>query len=234
MKLKNYIRKLFNDFNSNKKLKTLTAYVALLGFIFTLGYSVSVFNQNKKTELINININGLVYNMTTNSGESDDRILQLKANQIERFNITLTNLNNISTKYELIYDICSDSSCTSFVDYNKNISVTWNDEGESISGSIDAGTNNAKVIKIYTQNQASENLYIKLNLNAGYTWNDLTLKNQISTSGFEVGNNVDIIAYVDGVKVNQMPTGCGYTASVKAYSGTSEITAGKAEMTCNY
>ena len=76
MKLKNYIRKLFNDFNSNKKLKTLTAYVALLGFIFTLGYSVSVFNQNKKTELINININGLVYNMTTNSGESDDSILQ--------------------------------------------------------------------------------------------------------------------------------------------------------------
>ena len=57
MKLKDYVKKLFNDFNSNKKLKTLTAYVALLGFIFTLGYSVSAFNQNKKTELINININ---------------------------------------------------------------------------------------------------------------------------------------------------------------------------------
>ena len=55
----------------------------------------------------------LIFNMTTNSGTSDDIILHLQAGKIEVFNIELINLNKTEVKYELIYDVCSDSKCTS-------------------------------------------------------------------------------------------------------------------------
>ena len=237
MKIKEKIEKIQhfkNVFKNNKKLRNTLVFTILLGFIFTLGYSVSVFTQNKQNQLININVNGLVFNMTTNSGQSDDRVLELKANQIEEFSIKITNYNKVDTKYEVIYDICTDVNCTSFVDDNKNIAVTWNSNGEDLSGLLKKGTDNAKVVKIYTQNKSTQKVYIKLNLNAGYSWNELKLLNQIGTNGYNIGSNIDIEAYVNGVKVTEMPTGCAYTASVRAFNGTSEISSDNTYMTCNY
>lgn len=237
MKIKEKLEKIQhfkNVFKNNKKLRNTLVFTILLGFIFTLGYSLSVFTQNKKNQLININVNGLVFNMTTNSGQSDDRVLELKANQIEEFSIKITNYNKVDTKYEVIYDICTDVNCTSFVDDNKNIAVTWNSNGEDLSGLLKKGTDNAKVVKIYTQNKSTQKVYIKLNLNAGYSWNELKLLNQIGTNGYNIGSNIDIEAYVNGVKVTEMPTGCAYTASVRVFNGTSEISSDNTYMTCNY
>ena len=53
---------------------------------------------------IDTTINGCNCNITTNSGELNDRILHLQAGKIEQFNIILTNLNKIDVKYEFTYD----------------------------------------------------------------------------------------------------------------------------------
>lgn len=54
MKIKETIEKIkhFKDvFKNNKKLRNTLVFTILLGFIFTLGYSVSVFTQNKKKSI---------------------------------------------------------------------------------------------------------------------------------------------------------------------------------------
>ena len=94
---------------NDKRFKYTLFVTIMLLFISIIGYSLSFFN--KKVQCIKVN--DLVFNITTNSGESDDRILRLQAGKTESFTSTITNLNKIGTKCELIYDVCSDSNCTS-------------------------------------------------------------------------------------------------------------------------
>lgn len=56
----------------------------------------------------------------------------------------------------------------------------------------------------------------------------------INTIGIDNTDSLNIIAYVEGIKAFEAPTGCAYSATVKIYNGSEEITANKAYMTCNY
>ena len=84
----------------------------ILLFIFTLGYSLSMFTTSQNNKVANIKVNDLSFNITTNSGKSNDRILHLQAGKIEQFNIILTNLNKIDVKYEFTYELCNNQNCT--------------------------------------------------------------------------------------------------------------------------
>ena len=66
-------------------------------------YSLSFFNNNNSTLVANIKVNDLLFNITTNSDESDDRILRLQTGKTESFYVKLKNLNSINAKYELKY-----------------------------------------------------------------------------------------------------------------------------------
>ena len=229
--MKQKLTKFFNLIRNDKQAKTLTIITVLLLFVFTLGYSLSIFNGSNVKEVANINVNGLSFNMTTNSGESDDRVLHLQADKTEEFNVVLTNLNKVNTKYELIYELCSDSKCTST---NKSIpstiTVGKEEENTEINGIINS--NNKKEIVIVTNNESSTDFYIKLNINAGYEWNDLALTNQIS----EIlgGNITQVIAYVDGKEVTSFPDTCNYIAEIKGYNGNTEVELEDAKVTCDF
>ena len=101
--MKRNLTKFFNLIKKDKQAKILTIIGVLLLFIFTIGYSLSMFTGSKGTTLANIKVNDLSFNMTTNSGMSDDRVLHLKAGKTEKFDIVLTNLNKVDVKYEIIY-----------------------------------------------------------------------------------------------------------------------------------
>ena len=231
--MKQKLTKFFNLIKNDKQAKTLTIIVILLLFIFTLGYFLSMFNGSNVKEVANINVNGLSFNMTTNTGESDDRVLHLQAGKTEEFNIVLTNLNKINTKYELIYELCNDSKCTStYKSIPSTVTVGKEEESTEINGIINS--NNKKVITIITNNTSSTDYYIKLSLNAGYEWNDLALINQINEkyNAKEVRN---IIAYVDGINVgNTTPTDCSYTASAKILKNGEMVETEDIELTCDY
>ena len=111
--MKQKLTKFFNLVKNSKEVKVMLIFNIIVVFVLLLGNSLSVYTSNKNTNMANIKVNGLSFNMTTNSGTSDDRILHLQAGKIESFNIVLTNLNKTEVKYELIYDVCSDSKCTS-------------------------------------------------------------------------------------------------------------------------
>jgi len=70
----NIIKMIKND----KRFKYTLVVTIMLLFISIIGYSLSFFN--KKVQCIKVN--DLVFNITTNSGESDDRIYLLSSPEI--------------------------------------------------------------------------------------------------------------------------------------------------------
>ena len=73
-KFRNIIKMIKND----KRFKYTLVVTIMLLFISIIGYSLSFFN--KKVQCIKVN--DLVFNITTNSGESDDRIYLLSSPEI--------------------------------------------------------------------------------------------------------------------------------------------------------
>ena len=229
-KIKQKLINFFNLIRKDKKIKVLTIMLIITLFIFTLGYSLSMFNKNKSNVVANIKVNDLSFNITTNSGESDDRILHLQSGKTESFNVVITNLNNLNTKYELIYDICSNSKCTSLLDtLPKGIEIGFMPEtSDKINGLIN-NNSEVKKINLLTVNNTNSDIYIRLNLNVGYEWNELELANQIK----KYSNKIDIIAYVDGIEAADFPNSCRYTLNVKTYKNNKEVTLDDLSITCD-
>ena len=207
------LTKFFDLIKSDKKTRMLSIITIALLFIFTIGYSLSMFTGGNNKKIANIKVNDLSFNITTNSGESNDRVLHLQAGKTESFKITITNLNKIDTKYELIYKVCKDVKCTSYLDNLPNeIKIGLNTSLESNVAGI-LVTNTSSEVNILTENNTSTDYYILLDLQAGYSWNDLALLNQFN----DFSKYVSIIAYVDGVEVANYPDSCNYTAEIVGY-----------------
>ena len=219
---------------SNKRFKYTLVVTIMLLFISIIGYSLSFFNNNNSTLVANIKVNDLLFNMTTNSGESDDRILRLQAGKTESFYVKLKNLNSINAKYELKYSVCSDSNCTNTsLDLPNNVRIFVD---SNVNGQITSENDNIVEIELFTINSSSNDVYIKLDLNAGYTWNELALDNQIesiSSSGNNQNKVIDIIAYVDGIETEEYPRSCNYVTSIKGYNGDNEVSIPKSYLVCD-
>ena len=228
--MKTKLIKFFNLIKKDKQAKILTIIGIILLFIFTLGYSLSMFTTSQNNKVANIKVNDLSFNITTNSGTSDDRVLHLQANKIESFNVIITNLNKINTKYELIYDICTNLTCTNTTNSLPNgVKVEFmEDNSDELNGLIN-NTGETKKINLLTTNNTNNDVYIKLNLNAGYEWNELELANQIK----EYKNETNIIAYVDGIETKKYPDKCNYKVEAKAYIGSQQVTLENLTVTCN-
>ena len=228
--MKENLIKFFNLIKNSKQAKGLLIVGTLVIFIFTLGFSLSMFTSDNSSKIANIKVNDLSFNITTNNATSNDRILHLKAGKTELFNVIITNLNNINTTYELIYDICTNSECTNTLNSLPNgVKVEYlTENSDTLNGKIN-NNNGTKTINIITTNTTSSDVYIRLNLNAGYDWNNLVLANQIKEYKIET----NIIAYVDGVEQKNYPDNCNYTAEAKAYIGTQEVALENLNVTCD-
>ena len=218
-----YLINFFNFIKQKKQIGILSIVTITLLFIFTIGYSLSIFIGNNKN-IANIKVNDLSFNITTNSDESSDRILYLKAGNTKLFNVIITNLNKIDTKYELIYKVCTDSKCNSFLDIlpdGVNINFV-SSKMDNTFGTLP--TSSSSEINIISENNTTTDYYILLDLQADYTWNDLSLINQFS--------NTSIIAYVDGMAMSKFPDSCNYNAEIKGYKSNSQISFKELNITC--
>ena len=230
--MKQKLTKFFNLIKNDKQAKTLTIITVLLLFIFTLGYSLAMFTGSTNKPVANIVVNGLSFNMTTNSGTSDDRIFRLKAGKKEEFNVVLTNLNKVNTKYELVYELCNNSNCTSTsTNIPSVLTIGKKDSNTEINGTINS--DNKKTISILTNNKSSTDYYIKLNISAGYEWNDLALSNQINNV-IDGGNITNIETYIDGTRSSKFPSSCAYDATIKSYNNNQELTNSNNTIKCDF
>lgn len=209
---------------SDKKIRYFTIYSVLILFISVIGFSLSFYTRTNSDNVVNFTINGLSYLINTNDGASDDRILELDAEKTEKFVVSIISKNMVDTKYELLYEVCADSNCSSVLSsLDGNVKIGYDASlTDQISGTI--AKNGTKSVTLVTQNDTSSNVYIRLILNVGYAWNDLALNNQIQE--FSLSSKViNIDKYLYNEKTNIYPSDCStFTMTgVKAYNGSSLI-----------
>ncbi len=223
-KIGNILRRM----KGNKRILYLTFCSVLVLFCLVLNMTFSLITQEKNVVGSNITIKDLKYNMIINEVVKDesvgtkeatntvigDRIILLKSGKTEQFNIVLTSLNSIDSKYEITYKVCTNVNCTNFIDTPSSISIAYHIDTPTINGTI--LSNEKKSVILVTDNQDNKDYYVQINLNVGYIHNDLVLTNQI-TNKFKPGSlegNLSIIAYVDGVEVETFPTEPNYETGV--------------------
>src|SRR5574344_2858056 len=204
-KLKEILDKIRND----KRLLYLLSTTVLILFALALNIAFSSFSHTSSNAIANIKVKGMEYSMTING--TAETIFNGTANDITKANISITSLNTLDSKYELIYHICSDSSCSSYLTMPEGLtikvsSLTTDPVTETISSS------GLKTVRIVVTNTTSTLYYIKLDINAGYSYNALALQNMITDTYDE--DDVTIAAYIDGTLSTTFPTTNGYKGTV--------------------
>ena len=207
---------------NNKRTRYLIVSTILILLCLALNIAFSSFTQTTSNAAANITVKDMTYSFTLNG--TAGTIITAKANDLTKTDIIMTAVNNVSSKYELIYSVCSDSSCSSTLAKPAGLTIAYSTRTtDGISGSI---TNTgSKSIRLVITNTTSTVYYIKLGVNAGYSHNSLTLKNLIATSYNE--DDLTILAYIDGTLSSTLPTIADYTASVTCEldgGGTSNAT----------
>lgn len=209
--MKEKFSSLFNLIKTNKTTKYIVVLSVVVLFCLALNVTYSAFTSNNTTNVANLKINDLSYNLNVNSNNTD--ILSIPVSNSTTNTIKLTSLNNFETRYELSYQVCQDSSCTSYTDLTSDIKnkvkIRHNTSSDALTGTI--GSNQIKTITLVTENFTSNTYYIKLFVKAGYSSNSLALDNKI----FEKTNDEDlkVVSVIDGVQTTYFPSTEKYTTS---------------------
>ena len=229
----NILKRIIN----NKRNKYILVFSISILLLLIIGVSFAAYTSTNNKLIANITINELSFNLTTNNGESDDRILHLKAGQTEEFEIILTNLNKISAKYELIYSLCNNQTCNQTNDtIPSEVEIYRAAETiDDLHGSIKVGPEYKKSITLRTINNSSGDYYIKLDLNAGYDWNDLELTNLDVNDMEGTLQGIEVLAYVDGneISIQSIPNTCNYVASIQAFIDNTPINGNFLYLDCD-
>lgn len=210
-----------NAVKKNKKLllMLIITILVLLSLILNIAFSFLLHKTEKPST--NITVGDLKYSMVINNVNLNssvgtklptntiigDRIIVLKSKKTEQFNIVLTSNNDKSTYYEIIYHVCSDENCTSFIDTPETIQIAYH--VDSLSPITDLiASNESRTITIVTDNQSTQDYYVEVDLNVGYKHNKLVLQKQISNKFTPpyLSGNLDIIATVNGEEIDGFPT----------------------------
>jgi hypothetical protein len=227
-KYKEKIGNILNKIKENKRILYSIYCLVLILFCLVLNVTFSLMTQNKNISGANIIIGDLKYEMVINDTVLSssvgtklpantiigDGIILLKAGKIEQFNVMLSSLNEMDTKYEIIYKVCTDVNCTSFIDTPSTVQIAYHMNTPYISGTLEANKN--ILVTLVSNNEDDQDYYVQIDLNVGYTHNELALTNQVGTSfsPSSLEGNLSIIAYVDGVEVETFPTEPNYETGI--------------------
>ncbi|MDD2207802.1 MAG: hypothetical protein PHG03_01645 [Bacilli bacterium] len=184
------------------------AVIVMLGIVLTSTFSD--FTSRSEGEAANIKVAGMNYNVKING--IDTKIITAPGNKDTIANVIIISQNTVDSKYELIYKVCSDSSCTAYIAKPEDLYIEYSSKTtDEVSGAITSL--GAKQIRIAVINTSSTTYYVELDINAGYIHNTLALKNQIASEYNE--EDVTIAAIIDGDLSTTFPTTKEYIATVE-------------------
>lgn len=193
----------------NKRARYLLVSFVLVLFCLALNIAFSAFTSNAGGIAANFNVKNMTYSVKLDG--TSGTIVKANKNGLTKINTTFTATNDMSSKYELSYDVCSDSTCSSTITKPSTLTVQYSSRTtDAYTGTITAtGTVNIRVV---ITNTASSDVYIRLKMNAGFTHNTLTLEKKVTGPYNE--DDLTVYSYVDGTKKDAFPTTSEYTASV--------------------
>lgn len=194
----------------NKRARYLLVSFVLVLFCLALNIAFSAFTSNAGGVAANLNVKNMTYSVKLNG--TSGTIIKANKNGLTKVNTTFTATNDRSSKYELSYDVCSNSTCSSTITKPSTLTVQYSSRStDGHTGSIAAtGTVNIRVV---ITNTASSDVYIRLRMNAGFTHNTLNLEKKVTGPYNE--DDLTVYSYINGTKKDAFPTSSNYGASVK-------------------
>ena len=201
---------------SNKRFKYVGIMCIITLFCLVLNITFSAFTSSSNKNVANIKAGNLTY-QTLIDGE-ETYIIEATANNINKKNVILINSNNIDTKYELTYEVCTNINCSSTTSKPENLKVEYSSKTkDNVNGTINkSGT---KIIRLVVTNDTETTYYIKLGINAGFSYNALALKNQINSEYSE--EDLTILTFIDEVKSDNLPSTKDYDVSIECNNNAS-------------
>ena len=198
----------------NKRIKVIGAFFVFILFITVLNISFSAFTQDTNKRAANITVGNLSY--TINGNESFS--IKANKNDITRNNITLLNLDNLDTKYEITYDVYTDENLSNKVDKPNGLKVEYSSlSPDSVKGILNK--TDSKSIRLIITNETDTDYYVKLGVNGGFAYNVLEYKNDITSEYIE--DDLYIAAIIDGNISSTFPITNNYTPRVECNNNAS-------------
>ena len=188
------------DLFKNKRVIYMSGVVVLVILAVVLNAAFAAFTITNQRPVTNIRVGNFQYTMRINCLVG--RNATIPANSVREFDVSITGLNDASSRYELIYQICSDANCTNFADHNSNIIVEYSPFSDSITGEInDIGV---RFFRIRIANNTSQEVTLRFDVNAGFIHNTLSLlgniTNQFNIPECEEGNACETILANNTIK----------------------------------
>lgn len=206
----------------NKRARYLIVTSVLVLFCFAMNIAFSAFTSTAGGVAANLNVKNMTYSVKIDG--TAGTIVKATKSGLTKINTTFTATNSTASKYELSYDVCSDSTCSSTISKPSTLTVQYSSRTtDAYTGTITAtGTVNIRVI---ITNNATSDVYIRLKMNAGYTHNTLVLDKKVTGPYNE--DDLTIYSYINGKLSSSFPTGSRYSGLVTCEidgGGTSNAT----------
>ena len=199
---------------NNKRFQYITILSVIALFCIVLNITFSAFTRTTNKNAANIKVGNLSY--TINGTEAFT--IKANKNDITKNTITLLNLTDLDTKYEMTYDVYSDENLNSKIDKPAGLAVEYSSLTPSaVKGTINkAGT---RIIRLVITNDTENDYYVQLGVNSGFAYNALEYKDDITKEYIE--DDLYIAAIIDGEISNSFPTTNNYTPKVVCNNGAS-------------
>lgn len=170
-------KSLFQKVIKTKRFLYLSIIVSIAIFALIFNYAYAAFLSANTEELLNTEVAELKYAYAIN--EKATQILKLEPNETKAFDLIIKSLEEIDTKYEIIYKRCKNGLCNYFEDKNENVSIYISNKSEhDITGIIKK--EEVKRIRLVAVNNLNDEIYIKFDINSGFVHNTLELKKDIT------------------------------------------------------
>jgi len=169
-------KKVFNKISKyckeNKRKVIMTVVLIMAVFVVLLNTSFGYFNKRIEGTKLTFNVGTLNYELDCINLAGCE--ITIPSNQSKTFNVNLTSLNKIDTKYELFYEIISPTNTKNVIDGGHLLTENSSDIGIITK-------NSTKNIALVANNTGSDEVTIKLGVVPSLKSDNATLEeNQIS------------------------------------------------------
>lgn len=159
-----------------KRAKYLIVILLIVSLILIINVTFASFSSENVSELLTAKVSSITNYIFID--EKAGSILEVKPNTLKPIEVKITSEEDFDSKYEIIYDVCTDKLCDEFIT-NNDITVEHSSlSKDKITDEIDAY--GQKFIRLVITNNTEETIYLKIGTNAGFSHNTLELKNNIT------------------------------------------------------
>ena len=200
---------IFKTIKDSKRLLFLSLLSMIIVFCIVLNFTFSAFTQSTNKRAADLTVSSLVYSKSVNGNDTD--IISAPAEEITRSNVVIVAENAYNTKYEITYEVCTDSACNNVVSKPSDFEVYYSSKTvDSVSGSVTP--DGTKKIRLVIKNDTNTDYYIRIGINSGYAHNALTLTGQISEEYVE--DDLIVKTIINGNEEENFPTTHKFDTSV--------------------